>query len=111
MVARVEVVVVEVGPGAVGGVADQTADQEREGEVGAVGTATMTTLMEVRVVVQDVAVAVVAELEGDGEEVRRRRRHPQGHRPPQTTCWTRTFCLVSPFYTFRLSGLYLVARR
>lgn len=108
MVARVEVVV--VGPGAVGGVADQTADQEREGEVGAGGTATMTTLMEVRVVVQDVVVAVVAELEGDEEEVRRRRR-PQGHRPPRTTCWTRTFSLVSPFYTFRLSGLYLVARR
>ena len=106
MVARVEVVV--VGPGAVGGVADQTADQEREGEVGAGGTATMTTLMEVRVVVQDVVVAVVAELEGDGEEVSRR---PQGHRPPRTTCWTRTFSLVSPFYTFRLSGLYLVARR
>ena len=108
VVVRVEVVV--VGPGVVGEVADQTADLEREEEVGAVGTTMMTTPMGVPVVVQDAAVAVVAGLEGDEEELHRR-RHPPGHRLPQTICSTRTFSSVSPSYTLRLSGLYLVARR
>jgi len=105
VVARVEVVV--VGPGAVGGVADL----EREEEVGVVGTRTMTTPMEVPVVVQGVVAVVVVELEGDEERVRHHRHHPPGHRLLQTTCWTRTFSLVSPFYTFRLSGPYLIGYR
>ena len=100
----------EVGPGVAGGVADQTADLEREEVVGVVGTATMTTPMGVPVAVQDVAVAVVAELEGDGEVVHHH-RHPPGRRLPQTTYWKRTLCLVSSFYTFRLSVLYPVVRR
>jgi len=89
----VGVVAVEVGPGVVGGVVALG----REEGVG-VGVTTMKTPMGVPVVVQDVAVAAVVELGGD-EEVHHR-HHPPGHRPPQTTCWTRTFSSVSPFYTF-----------
>ena len=110
MVAQVEVVVV-VGLGVAGGVVDQTADLEREEEVGVVVMTTMRTTMEVPVAVQDVVVVVVAELEGDEEAGVHHRRHHLVHRLPQTTCWTRTFSLVSLFYTFRPSGLYLIARR
>lgn len=111
MAERVADVVVEVGPGEVGEVVDQMADLEQEEEVGVVGTTMTTTPTEVPVVVRDVAVAVVAVVELEGDEEVHHRRHPPGHRLPQTTCRTKTFSLVSPSFTVHVSRLNLMERR
>lgn len=103
---------VEVGPGEVEEVVDQMADPGREEEVGVVRVTTMTILVEVPAVVQDVVVVVVEEQEGD-EEVRHPHHphHPPGQPPPQTTYWTRTFSLVGSFFALCLKVSDLVTHR
>ncbi|KAF9650578.1 hypothetical protein BDM02DRAFT_1326229 [Thelephora ganbajun] len=76
-------------------------DLGREEGVEEVRTTT-TTPVEVLVVVQDVAVAAVAEQEGDGEVHRPcHLRHLPGHLLHQTTYWTRTFSLMTIPYHHR----------
>lgn len=71
-------------------------------EVQTTATTTTTTSMEAPAVV----VVVVAD-QGEGEEVRRHLYHPPGLLLPQTTCWTRTSSLVSPFPTPAVHRLIL----
>ena len=95
-----------VGQGEVGEVADPMADLGREEEVVVVRIVTMTAIpMALPVVVQDGAVVVVAEQEGE-EEVHHP-RHPPGHLLPQMSYRTKIFSLVSPFFALHPQGLTL----
>jgi len=106
------VAAVAVGQGEVGEVVDPMTDLGREEGVGVVRTVTMTTPMEVLVVVQEGAAVAVAEQEGE-EEVHpsHHPHHPLGHRLPQTIYWTRNFSLVSSCFALHFSGSDLVEHR